>query len=57
MAIELCDVNVLLYAFRQESPRHEEYRAWLERRLAAGEPLPIDEEIDKDFYGVRERFR
>ena len=25
----LTDVNVLIYAFREESPRHEEYRSWL----------------------------
>lgn len=26
----LPDVNVLLYAFRRDSPRHAEYRGWLE---------------------------
>ena len=26
----LPDVNVLVYAFRGESPRHRDYRAWLE---------------------------
>ena len=26
----LPDVNVLLYAFRRDSPRHAEYREWLE---------------------------
>jgi uncharacterized protein len=26
----LPDVNVLLYAFRRDSPRHREYRRWLE---------------------------
>ena len=26
----LPDVNVLIYAFRQDSPRHSEYRAWLQ---------------------------
>lgn len=25
----LCDVNVLLYAFRRDSARHDEYRRWL----------------------------
>ncbi len=29
----LCDVNVLLYAFRRDAERHEEYRAWLESVL------------------------
>jgi toxin-antitoxin system PIN domain toxin len=27
------DVNVLLYAFREESERHQEYRTWLHRVL------------------------
>jgi toxin-antitoxin system PIN domain toxin len=26
----LCDVNVLLYAFRRDAADHEQYRAWLE---------------------------
>ena len=26
----LCDVNVLLYAFRKDAADHEQYRAWLE---------------------------
>lgn len=29
----LPDVNVLLYAFRQDSPRHLEYRRWLEELI------------------------
>lgn len=32
----LCDVNVLLYAFRRDASRHQEFRRWLvERRRAA----------------------
>ncbi len=34
-----------------------ERRARLEEAMASGEALPVDEEIDKDFYGVAERFR
>jgi len=30
----LCDVNVLLYAFRRDTDRHDEYRDWLKERLA-----------------------
>lgn len=26
----LCDVNVLLYAFRRDATNHEQYRAWLD---------------------------
>ncbi len=32
-------------------------RTRLEEAMARGEALPLDDEIDKDFYGVRERFR
>lgn len=39
------DVNVLLYAFRPEAPRHDEYRAWLERACAGREPLGLSEVV------------
>ena len=34
-----------------------EKRAALERAMSAGEAYPVDEELDKDFYGVRQRFQ
>jgi len=37
----LCDVNVLLYAFRADAPRHAEFRAWLLDRVAAAEALGV----------------
>ena len=33
-----------------------ERRARLEEAMETGEALPLDEEIDKDYYGIRERF-
>ena len=33
-----------------------ERRARLEEAMARGEALPLDEELDKDYYGIRERF-
>ena len=33
-----------------------ERRARLEEAMAGGEVLPLDEELDKDYYGIRERF-
>ena len=33
-----------------------EKRAALEQAMASGEALPLDEELDKDYYGIRERF-
>ena len=35
------DVNVLVYAHRPESDRHDEYRTWLEAARRADEPLGI----------------
>ena len=39
----LCDVNVLLYAFRADSERHEDYRAWLLERLGGSENVGVSE--------------
>ena len=33
-----------------------EKRAALEQAMETGEALPLDDEIDKDYYGIRERF-
>lgn len=39
--MELPDINVLIYAHREDAPEHERYAAWL-RRLAAGpEPFAL----------------
>jgi hypothetical protein len=35
----LCDVNVLVYAHRSDTQRHEEYRAWLERAISGPAPF------------------
>jgi uncharacterized protein len=39
------DVNVLLYALRQESHRHKEYRAWLRNALEGAEPVALFEPV------------
>ncbi len=39
------DVNVLLYALRQESERHSEFREWLEGALNGAEPVALLEPI------------
>lgn len=39
----LPDVNVLVYAFRDAAPDHRRYRAWLEERLSAQEPVGLSE--------------
>lgn len=39
----IADVNVLIYAFRRESPRHAAHREWLLERLAGPEPFGVSE--------------
>ena len=39
------DVNVLLYALREESHRHREYRAWLQDAMAGEVPLVLFEPV------------
>lgn len=39
------DVNVLLYAFREDSDRHRAYRAWLEGVLSGPEQVVLFEAV------------
>jgi hypothetical protein len=39
------DVNVLLYAFRDDSERHEEYRAWLQGALGGSDRVALFEPV------------
>lgn len=39
------DVNVLLYAFRAESPRHDEFHAWLQDALNGTESVALFEPV------------
>jgi toxin-antitoxin system PIN domain toxin len=39
------DVNVLLYAFREDSARHAEYHAWLQNALNGTEPVALFEPV------------
>ena len=39
----LSDVTLLVYANRADSPRHDEYRQWLEQRLDGIEPFGVSE--------------
>ncbi|HEY7052400.1 MAG TPA: type II toxin-antitoxin system VapC family toxin [Mycobacterium sp.] len=36
-------MNVLLYAFRRESPRHSSYAEWLKRVMVGHEPVGLSE--------------
>ena len=39
----LFDVNVLIYAHREDAERHAEYRAWLEEVLTGTEPCAVSD--------------
>jgi hypothetical protein len=39
------DVNVLPYAFREDSERHAEYHAWLQESLNGAEPVALFEPV------------
>jgi toxin-antitoxin system PIN domain toxin len=39
----LTDVNVLVYAFREDAPRHGDFRAWLSKRVSSAEPFGLSE--------------
>jgi uncharacterized protein len=39
----LCDVNVLVYAFREAAPSHAAYRDWLRARVTSQEAFGLSE--------------
>lgn len=41
----LADVNVLVYASRDDSVRHVEYRGWFEGMVASPEPFAVSEAV------------
>ena len=41
--MRLPDVNVLIYAHREDAPEHERYAAWLRRLTEADEPFALSE--------------
>ena len=46
------DVNVLVYAHREELPEHEHYLAWLERSRRHDEPLGLSDLVLSGFLRV-----
>jgi toxin-antitoxin system PIN domain toxin len=41
----LPDVNVLVYAYREDMPRHAEYRAWLEDVVNSARPYAVSDVV------------
>src|SRR5258708_6765155 len=50
--MKLPDVNVLVYAHREDAPQHGRYRAWLEQLLAGPEPFAVAELVLSGFLRV-----
>lgn len=48
----LLDVNVLLYAHKEQSPRHAEYRAWLEEVLGSEATYGMSELVVSAFLRI-----
>ncbi len=48
----LVDVNVLVYAHRTDSPRHREYRGWLERLVNADAAFRLSELVLSGFVRI-----
>jgi len=48
----LPDVNVLVYAYREDAPRHERYRRWLERVLDGREAYGLSDLVLAGFLRV-----
>ena len=46
------DLNILVYAFRPESPRHDEYRQWLDQARDGREPLGLIDAVAIGFVRV-----
>lgn len=43
--MQLPDVNVLIYAHREDGPEHERYAAWLRGLTGAPEPFAVSETV------------
>lgn len=50
--MRVADVNVLVYAHRRETDRHEEYLSWLEGARTADEPLGVSDAVLSGFLRV-----
>ena len=48
----LVDVNVLVYAHREDAPDHARYRRWLESTLGGDEPVGVSELVLSGFLRV-----
>jgi len=50
--VRLFDVNVLLYAFREDVPTHEACRSWLEDVVSSDEPFGVSDLVLSGFLRI-----
>ena len=50
--MQLPDVNVLIYAHREDAPEHARYAAWLRARAEASEPFAVAEIVLASFLRI-----
>lgn len=50
--MQLPDVNVLIYAHREDAPEHQRYAAWLRSLAAAPEPFALSEVVLASFLRI-----
>src|SRR5437763_16152584 len=50
--MQLPDVNVLIYAHRQDAPEHDRYAAWLRALVEAPEPFAVAEIVLAGFRRI-----
>ena len=50
--MQLSDVNVLIYAHREDAPEHRRYAAWLEELAEADEPFAVAEIVLASFLRI-----
>ena len=50
--MQLPDVNVLIYAHREDAPEHQRYAAWLRKLADANEPFAVAEVVLASFLRI-----
>jgi hypothetical protein len=50
--MQLPDVNVLIYAHREDAPEHERYAAWLQALTTSDEPFALSDVILSGFLRI-----
>jgi uncharacterized protein len=50
--MQLVDVNVLVYAFRKDSPRHDDYASWLQELVGGDRPFGIPNLVLNGFLRI-----